>query len=143
MSFVANDILKEFSDKLSDILKILSIPDPVPPTNHDKGPYYYDVVWEIVQKSITSLETISSSVIIPGGGLTWINYVSEWATAPVELTSISGGNVFRYERAGGDIYYRLVPEPYIPENDAFYQNFDGSTLSDLLIQRSETIILGP
>lgn len=64
----------------------------------------------------------------------WSTYVTNWDAAPTFNTSISSGDVYNY-LWNGVTRYRLVPSTYTPNDDAFYLNFDGTTLSNLIVTR--------
>jgi len=65
---------------------------------------------------------------------TWIYYVSTWDNPPEFIEDISGGSVYRYTQ-DAIIRYRFVPSPYVPSQDAFYNTYNDSTLSGLIISR--------
>ena len=65
---------------------------------------------------------------------TWNYYVSTWSTSPTLNTTLTSGEVFNYNLKGV-IKYRFVPTIYNPTQDAFYSNFDGLTLTGLIITR--------
>lgn len=68
----------------------------------------------------------------------WIGLATGWKTTPSFNSTIAAGDVWDYvfETAGGDVtYYRLVPSPYVTENDAFYDTFSGGNLSGLIVSR--------
>lgn len=50
-------------------------------------------------------------------------------------SNITGGKVYSYTLNETTIY-RFVPSPYTKSDDAFYENFDGTNLSDLIITRT-------
>lgn len=65
----------------------------------------------------------------------WIDYVSHWSEQPTQIAIIDDGIVFTYV-LDSVTRYRLVPDPYLPENDAFYENWNGTILSDLIVSRA-------
>lgn len=64
----------------------------------------------------------------------WIDYASQWSSEPSEIGSTADGTVFEYT-LDGTTRYRLVPDPYDAAQDAFYADWDGTTLSNLIITR--------
>ena len=66
--------------------------------------------------------------------LGWSSYVSIWSSTPVKIAATPSGDVYKYTRAAGN-YYRLVPSPYTPAQDAFYSNYTAGVLSGLLASR--------
>ena len=64
--------------------------------------------------------------------LPWFHYASSYQAG--QETSITSGTVMEYT-AGATTIFRFIPEPYIFSQDAFYQNFNGSILSNLLAKR--------
>lgn len=65
---------------------------------------------------------------------TWEYLVANWSVEPSLNTAISGGDVYDYT-LNGTTRYRFVPTTYNPTQDAFYADFDGTTLTDLIITR--------
>lgn len=63
--------------------------------------------------------------------LKWLDYVFQYE--PSTETAVTGGLVIQY--TADTTVYRFIPEPYVYENDAFYTDFDGTTLSNLLVRR--------
>lgn len=70
------------------------------------------------------------------GPIDWIYLKEKWDAPPTLNATISSGDVYNYT-LGGVTRYRLVPEPYVAANDAFYTGFDGTTLSGLIAARGE------
>ena len=63
--------------------------------------------------------------------ITWTDYVFQYK--PSTETPITGGTVIQYT---ADLtVYRFIPEPYVYADDAFYSNFDGTVVSNLLVRR--------
>lgn len=65
---------------------------------------------------------------------TWEYLVYNWSSEPTLNTTIIGGNVYNYE-LDGVTRYRLVPNPYDATQDAFYADFDGTNLTNLITTR--------
>ena len=65
---------------------------------------------------------------------TWIFYASTWDVSPTLEAEIMGGSVYRYEQ-DGVVRYRFVPTPYNPAQDGFYEDFDGTNLTFLIVSR--------
>jgi hypothetical protein len=65
----------------------------------------------------------------------WNYYVSHWSEQPTQIAVIDDGIVFSYV-LDSVTRYRLVPDPYLPENDAFYESWNGTILSDLIVSRA-------
>ena len=73
--------------------------------------------------------------ISPGSNsLTWEKLVLTWSTEPIELATITSGTVLSYT-LDSITRYRLIPTTYNPTQDAFYANFDGVTLTNLIVAR--------
>lgn len=66
--------------------------------------------------------------------LLWTYYATNWDEPPELVGSIPAGSVYMY-RLDGVSRFRLVPSPYDPKLDAFFENFDGATLDDLIATR--------
>lgn len=64
----------------------------------------------------------------------WIDYAAQWSSEPSEIGSTANGAVFEYT-LDGTARYRLVPDPYDATQDAFYADWDGTTLSNLITTR--------
>ena len=64
----------------------------------------------------------------------WAYYVYHWSVAPTLNATITDGDVYEYTLKG-TTRYRFVPSTYDPTQDAFYENFDGATLSGLIVSR--------
>jgi len=65
---------------------------------------------------------------------TWDGLALQWSAPPSLVATIAAGQVWAYLLAGVT-RYRLIPSPYVAANDAFYTNFDGTTLSNPIIAR--------
>lgn len=65
---------------------------------------------------------------------TWTYFITMWSVPPIFVESIAGGDVYMYDLEG-IIRYRLVPSPYIAEDDAFYTNFIDLILSGHIVSR--------
>jgi hypothetical protein len=57
-----------------------------------------------------------------------------WSVAPSLTAEITNGSVYQYI-LNSVTRYRFVPTTYDPTQDAFYANFDGTTLTNLIIRR--------
>lgn len=72
---------------------------------------------------------------IPGiGSTSWDYYALVWSTPPVFLETIATGDVYSYT-LDATTRYRLIPDPYDPQDDAFYSTFVSPTLSGLIVSR--------
>ena len=67
-------------------------------------------------------------------GLSWDFLVAKWSVEPTELATIASGVVWEYTLES-TTRYRLVPTPYDPTQDAFYEDFDGTNLTNLITTR--------
>lgn len=65
---------------------------------------------------------------------TWVNFLTEWSTPPVFITSITEGDVWLYTY-GEQTSYRLVPTDGV-SSDSFYSDFTDPILSNLLVRRN-------
>lgn len=66
----------------------------------------------------------------------WVYLKEKWDAPPTLNATIASGAVYNYT-LNGVTRYRLVPEPYLAANDAFWTSFDGTTLSGLVAARGE------
>jgi hypothetical protein len=69
---------------------------------------------------------------------TWTDYVTRWDAEPVSLgpaTAPVAGEVFEYTLEGVT-RFRLVPEPYAPADDVFYESFASGTCSTAIVSRN-------
>ena len=64
----------------------------------------------------------------------WEYLVANWTETPTLNATITSGDVYNYN-LDGTIRYRFVPSTYTPTQDAFYTNFDGTTLTGLITKR--------
>lgn len=64
----------------------------------------------------------------------WDYLVMNWSVEPVLLTTTQTAQIFSYTLEGVT-RYRSVPLTYLPTQDAFYANFDGVTLTNLITSR--------
>lgn len=81
---------------------------------------------------VETLESVNIQVAeAPYIPLKWIDYVFQYE--PSTETIVAGGSVIQY--TADNIVYRFIPEPYVYSGDAFYTDFDGTTLSNLLVTR--------
>jgi len=72
-----------------------------------------------------------------GGGTdlineSFVNYLIEYQ--PTTQTAISGGAVIQYNSDTTTIY-RFIPDPYDYDTDAFYNSFNGSSVTGLIATR--------
>ena len=110
----------------------------------------------IIPQSIVSTSTSSLSISFPtnetgyasiaGGSYlliqsienqiytTWEYLVNNWSVEPVLNATITGGEVYTYILRG-TTHYRFIPTTYDPTQDAFYSNFDGTNLTNLITTR--------
>ena len=65
---------------------------------------------------------------------TWEYLAYNWSEEPTIITTISSGDVYEY-KLDDSTRYRLVPSPYDATQDAFYSNFDGTNLTNLITAR--------
>lgn len=68
-----------------------------------------------------------------GGTNTWLDYVLNWSSDPVFISTIAQGDVYQYTY-NGSTAYRLIPTDNI-SIDSFYSSFTNSILGTLLAQR--------
>lgn len=66
--------------------------------------------------------------------ITWEYLVMNWSVEPTLNTAITAGDVYDYT-LNGTTRYRFVPTNYNPTQDAFYANFDGTNLNNLITTR--------
>lgn len=66
--------------------------------------------------------------------LVWDYLAANWSVEPTELATISEGVVWEYT-LDSTTRYRLVPTPYDATEDAFYADFDGTNLTNLIVTR--------
>ena len=66
--------------------------------------------------------------------VTWAYFKDHWSETPTPAGTTSGGSVLAYTLDGVTLY-RLVPAPYDPAQDAFYNTFTGGVLSGLIAAR--------
>lgn len=71
---------------------------------------------------------------IENQALEWNSLVMNWSSEPTLNATIATGEVYDYT-LGGVTRYRFVPIPYDPTQDAFYEGFDGTTLTNLITTR--------
>lgn len=65
---------------------------------------------------------------------TWEYLVLNWSSNPTINTAIIGGDVYDYT-LNGTTRYRFVPTTYDSTENAFYSNFDGVNLTDIITTR--------
>tara|TARA_R110002012_G_scaffold284722_1_gene475600 strand:- start:517 stop:1131 length:615 start_codon:yes stop_codon:yes gene_type:complete len=85
-----------------------------------------------ILKYYNGTEWISSDGSNPSD--TWEYLVYNWSSEPTLNTAIVGGDVYDYE-LDGVTRYRFVPNPYDSTQDAFYSDFDGTNLTNLIVTR--------
>lgn len=68
---------------------------------------------------------------------TWIDLATGWNVEPVFNTALAGGDVYTYTYDGPATYYRYIATD--GSIDAFYDNFDGVNLTDLVKEKKITI----
>ena len=73
-------------------------------------------------------------VIVTASLPRWIDYATQWSITPTLIETTSEGSILSY-MSGGVNKYRFVPSPYVPVEDAFYSEWDGSFLTGLLARR--------
>lgn len=91
---------------------------------------------QVVGLNITGIPTLDPDT----PARNWIDYVANWRadTIPVKISTIAAGDVYQYTFADGSLLYRLVgSDPY---TDGFYQNWDGSAVSGLVLNRAMQVI---
>jgi hypothetical protein len=67
-------------------------------------------------------------------GVGWTSLSTQWSVEPSQIGTTVDGDVYEYTLLG-TTRYRLVPSPYDPTLDAFYADWDGTDLSNLIISR--------
>ena len=65
---------------------------------------------------------------------TWEYFASNWSTEPTFNSAITNGGVYNYT-LNGVTRYRFVPTTYNPTQDAFYESFDGTALTNIITKR--------
>jgi len=85
-----------------------------------------------ILKYYNGTEWISSDGSNPSD--TWEYLVYNWSSEPTLNAAIVGGDVYDYE-LDGVTRYRFVPNPYDSTHDAFYSDFDGTNLTNLIVAR--------
>ena len=66
--------------------------------------------------------------------LTWAFLVVNWDNPPTFVATIAGYDVYLYTLNSVD-RYRSIPEPYVNNLDAFWEDFDGTNLINLITNR--------
>ena len=66
----------------------------------------------------------------------WGDYATNWSSAPVFEATISAGDVYRYSFSDGTLYRLIGSSPY---SDAFYSEFDGTSVSGLVVERGMSV----
>jgi hypothetical protein len=73
-----------------------------------------------------------------GGGASILRdfgyYLTNWSAQPSIVGTTAAGTVYQYTLDGVD-RYRLVPSPYLPTQDAFYDSFSAGVLGTLVAAR--------
>lgn len=77
-----------------------------------------------------------SNLSLAGGALilSWDFLVTNWSSQPSQIGTTAQGSVFSYT-LNGVTRYRLVPTSYVANQDIFYSNWDGSSLSNPIVAR--------
>ena len=76
--------------------------------------------------------------VVPGTQFpTWIDLATGWNAEPVLHTALAGGDVYTYTFNNGGPYYRYIADD--GSIDAFYESFDGVTLSGLVVEKEITL----
>jgi hypothetical protein len=65
---------------------------------------------------------------------TWAFLVVNWDNPPTFVATIAGYDIYLYTLNSVD-RYRSVPEPYVNSLDAFWEDFDGTNLINLITNR--------
>lgn len=86
------------------------------------------VVWGAIGGSILDQTDLQDAL------LTWDFLKDTWSIEPNLNTTLANGDVYNYT-LNNITRYRFVPTVYNPTQDAFYESFDGSTLTNLIITR--------
>ena len=81
--------------------------------------------------------TGSTGPMGPSSFPTWTDLATGWNTEPVFNMTLAGGDVYDYSYDGPAIYYRYIAND--GSEDAFYENFDGVNLTNLVKQKKITI----
>tara|TARA_Y100000310_G_scaffold286956_1_gene311542 strand:+ start:214 stop:540 length:327 start_codon:yes stop_codon:yes gene_type:complete len=89
------------------------------------------------QPRVPNVASLSAPVIQVSTDLRWFDYVTGFSLAPEVDAQILEGTVYLYRYASRPNLYRLVPDPYVTTSDAFYSSFDGTTLSGLVVARTD------
>jgi hypothetical protein len=66
--------------------------------------------------------------------VTWIDLATTWSEPPTLIATLLDGVIFSYIYQA-NTKYRFVPNTYNSFEDAFYENWDGSTLTNLIVRR--------
>jgi hypothetical protein len=105
----------------------------VSPDNEDGIFGWYDVG--------TYVQTlIDDGDIDPGTGpgtVTWISLVTGYNAEPTLFATIASGDVYLYTYSPSTTYYRHIASDL--SEDAFYENFDGTNLTDLLVTKEVAV----
>lgn len=73
----------------------------------------------------------------PSSFPTWTDLATGWNAEPAFNTALAGGDVYTYTYDGPATYYRYIATD--GSMDAFYDNFDGVNLTDLVKEKKITI----
>jgi hypothetical protein len=65
----------------------------------------------------------------------WMDLAVGFDSEPKTIANIILGEVMEYKYSNNNKLYRLKPEPYDPELDNFYKDFDGLTLTNIIAKR--------
>lgn len=90
-----------------------------------------------VEITLSNGNTVISDVPVPSSSLSWIEYVTGTSQEPTLNTTLASGPVYDYVY-GSTTIYRHIPDAN-PYGDTFYTDFDGTTLSGVIVSRSTSI----
>lgn len=90
-----------------------------------------------IEIALSNGNTVISDVPVPSSSLSWIDYVTGTSQEPTLNTTLASGPVYDYVY-GSTTIYRHIPDAN-PYGDTFYTNFDGTTLSGVIVSRSTSI----
>lgn len=66
--------------------------------------------------------------------ITWGGLVTSWSTPPTVISTTADGSILSYINQA-TTRYRFVPFLYTAFEDAFYENWDGTILTNLIVRR--------
>lgn len=88
--------------------------------------YDWTSTWEVIDEGGSGSVTDSFTS-------SWTYYAMEYQPSTTG-TTVTGGVVRQYDK-NGDTVYRFEPSPYDYSLDAFYTNFDGSNVTNIIVSR--------